>query len=33
MFRAYLDDPQGEAQRAALSLTNANGGFVMVAAA
>ena len=32
-FRAYLEDPQGEAQRAALSLTLANGGFVTVAAA
>jgi hypothetical protein len=32
-FRAYLSDPQGEAQRAALSLTLANGGFVTVAAA
>lgn len=32
-FRAYLENPQGEASRAALSLTNANGGFVMVAAA
>lgn len=32
-FRAYMEDPQGNAQRAALSLTLANGGFVMVAAA
>lgn len=32
-FRAYLEDPQGMAQRAALSLTLANGGFVKVAAA
>ena len=28
-FRAYLEDPQGEAQRAALSLTNANGGYLL----
>ncbi len=32
-FREYLEDPQGNAQRAALSLTLANGGFVTVAAA
>jgi len=32
-FRAYLENPQQEAQRAALSLTLANGGFVTVAAA
>ncbi|SRR6266567_3774897 len=28
-FRAYLADPQGEAQRAALSLTLANGGYLL----
>jgi HK97 family phage major capsid protein len=28
-FRAYLQDPQGEAQRAALSLTLANGGYLL----
>jgi len=28
-FRTYLEDPQGEAQRAALSLTNANGGYLL----
>jgi HK97 family phage major capsid protein len=28
-FRAYLEDPQGEAQRAALSLSNANGGYLL----
>jgi HK97 family phage major capsid protein len=28
-FRAYLEDPQGEAQRAALSLTLANGGYLL----
>lgn len=28
-FRAYLNDPQGEARRAALSLTNANGGYLL----
>jgi hypothetical protein len=33
MFRAYMEDPQGMAARAALSLTLANGGFVTVAAA
>jgi hypothetical protein len=32
-FRAYLQNPQREAQRAALSLTLANGGFRKVAAA
>jgi hypothetical protein len=33
-FRSYLEDPTGEGlQRTALSLTLANGGFVMVAAA
>jgi HK97 family phage major capsid protein len=29
MYRAYLSDPQGEAARAALSLTNANGGYLL----
>jgi HK97 family phage major capsid protein len=28
-FRAYLEDPEGMAQRAALSLTNANGGYLL----
>ncbi len=28
-FTRYLDDPQGEAQRAALSLTLANGGYLL----
>jgi HK97 family phage major capsid protein len=28
-FREYLQDPQGEAQRAALSLTLANGGYLL----
>src|SRR6266704_4005553 len=28
-FRMYLEDPQGEAQRAALSLTLANGGYLL----
>jgi HK97 family phage major capsid protein len=28
-FRAYMEDPQGEAQRAALSLTLANGGYLL----
>jgi hypothetical protein len=28
-FRAYLADPQGEAQRAALSLSLANGGYLL----
>ncbi|HXJ25481.1 MAG TPA: phage major capsid protein, partial [Streptosporangiaceae bacterium] len=28
-FRQYLEDPQGMAQRAALSLTNANGGYLL----
>jgi hypothetical protein len=28
-FRAYLEDPQGMAQRAALSLTLANGGYLL----
>jgi len=28
-YRAYLEDPQGEAQRAALSLTLANGGYLL----
>ena len=28
-FRAYLNDPQGESRRAALSLTNANGGYLL----
>lgn len=28
-FRAYVEDPQGEAQRAALSLTLANGGYLL----
>ena len=28
-FRAYLHDPQGESRRAALSLTNANGGYLL----
>jgi HK97 family phage major capsid protein len=28
-FRAYLENPQEEAQRAALSLTQANGGFLL----
>lgn len=28
-FRAYLNDPQGETRRAALSLTNANGGYLL----
>lgn len=28
-FRAYLEDPEGEARRAALSLTNANGGYLL----
>ena len=28
-FRAYLEDPQGNAQRAALSLTLANGGYLL----
>ena len=28
-FREYLEDPQGMAQRAALSLTNANGGYLL----
>jgi hypothetical protein len=28
-FRAYVEDPQGQAQRAALSLTLANGGYLL----
>jgi HK97 family phage major capsid protein len=28
-FRAYLEDPEGQAQRAALSLTLANGGYLL----
>jgi hypothetical protein len=28
-FRAYMEDPQGNAQRAALSLTLANGGYLL----
>src|SRR5712691_3796369 len=28
-FRAYLHDPQGESRRAALSLTSANGGYLL----
>jgi hypothetical protein len=28
-FRAYMEDPQGQAQRAALSLTLANGGYLL----
>jgi HK97 family phage major capsid protein len=28
-FRAYLHDPQGESRRAALTLTNANGGYLL----
>ena len=28
-FRRYLEDPQGEAQRTALSLTSANGGYLL----
>ena len=28
-FRLYLEDPQGNAQRTALSLTNANGGYLL----
>jgi HK97 family phage major capsid protein len=28
-FRAYVEDPEGMAQRAALSLTNANGGYLL----
>jgi HK97 family phage major capsid protein len=28
-FRAYIEDPEGMAQRAALSLTNANGGYLL----
>jgi HK97 family phage major capsid protein len=28
-FRAYIEDPQGQAQRAALSLTLANGGYLL----
>ena len=28
-FRAYVEDPEGQAQRAALSLTNANGGYLL----
>jgi hypothetical protein len=28
-FRAYVEDPQGNAQRAALSLTLANGGYLL----
>lgn len=32
-FQEYMQDPQANAQRAALSLTLANGGFVTVAAA
>lgn len=28
-FRAYLEDPEQNAQRAALSLTNANGGYLL----
>lgn len=28
-FRAYVEDPQGEAQRAAMSLTLANGGYLL----
>lgn len=29
VFRAYMEDPQGNAQRAALSLTLANGGYLL----
>jgi HK97 family phage major capsid protein len=28
-FQAYIEDPQGQAQRTALSLTNANGGYLL----
>jgi HK97 family phage major capsid protein len=28
-FRAYMEDPEGNVQRAAMSLTNANGGYLL----